>query len=89
MFGVTINQIPKPKYEVNPEDFGMEEYVKERRTCVTMPSLGTAALQSNLEDNAVCLLQFNHILALHIGAARTFNTLRREELNKLKAKDIK
>jgi hypothetical protein len=89
LYGISIKQIPEIKYEVDPDDLELASYVKERQERGIMPSLAAADRQANPKDDAGISAQLNQTLTVHAEAARESNLLRREELNRLKAKDEK
>ena len=89
LHGISINQIPETKYEVDPDDAELVAYTKERQNRAIMPSLAVVDLQTNPGDSAGVSLQLNQSLTLHAEAARESNLIRREEISRLKAKDEK
>ena len=89
LFGASLKQIPEIKYEVDPDDSELSNYVKERQESGIMPSLAAANRQANPRDDAGISAQLNQTLTIHAEAARESNLLRREELNRLKAKEEK
>ena len=89
LFGASINQISEIKYEVDPDDLELSNYVKEWQENKSMPSLAAVNQQANPRDDTGVSVQLNKMLTIHAEAARKSNLLRREELNRLKAKDVK
>ena len=85
--GMILGKIPEIKYEVAPDDNELSYYKKERHSRCIRVYLKNNSYYQNPEDNEGVTLQLNATVNAHAEAARESNTLRKQELDRLKDKD--